>query len=754
MSAKRGSPGKEATGSTRKKGSIPPAQAGRGGGRTAAGAGVQTGLKEVLSRAQGSIRTQLEDAFDKQQATGVPLMEILRRDVDKDMFVEMWRFLRRPKVKKAMVDAGMVEEKELKAAEASGEAFDPALGKALVDGGLITQEQLDEALAEQDKSGQSFWRVLMNRGLVTPKQVADVRRYGAGAQATDLGDAVITNVLLRTGLVEQEQLDKLMQERAKSGENLFQMLIDRGVVGRDELGEAVARELGLEYVDLRKIEIQPAALDLLSGPLARQHRMIPISREEDVVTLAMANPQDVAAREQFRMMVSLQIKPVLAFEKDILTVIETYGELKQSQAGDEILQGGPEPSAFERFRQRLRKASAADSGMVELAQNVGIINLVASIVEGAIHSRATDIHLEPVQNELRCRYRIDGVLYDVMTLPGDLAPGVVSRIKVLANMDMTERRKPQDGHFSLEVIDRTFDLRVATLPTVRGEKMVLRLLNPEDVFKGLRELGFEADQLDVVNHAISSPYGMILVTGPIGSGKTTTLYSCLSQVDVLSKNVVTIEDPVEYELPGINQVQVDLRVDRTFANMLRSVLRQDANTLMVGEIRDVDTAQVAVRAAMTGHLVFSTLHTNDAVGAVQALSHYKVEPFLTASALTMVAAQRLVRRVCPECREPHKPSRAVLKEIGLTAQKAAHMTFYRAAGCSECYHTGYRGRTGIFEVFSVTEKVREAIVANATHDELHALAVSEGMLTLWDLGMKKVLSGETTLEELMRVTRS
>ena len=713
-------------------------------------------LQEVLAHARGEVRRELEEALQKQKTTGRPLLDILRQDVDKEMLKRLWNFLRRPKVRQAMVDTGVIADDELQRlaeAEQSGEAYDPRLGEVLVRHGVISAEQLRAALEEQKQSGRSYWRILLDQGVVTPKQLADAQRYGVFEPAKMLDEQLIANALVRAGLVDRKRLEEMLANWSSGGVGLLQFLADRNVAPRDELGRAVARELGVEYVDLRQFTPQPEALNLLSEELARQGKMIPIARDGTTVTLAMANPQDLAAREQFRLMVNLDVKPVLAFERDILALLDAYAKTKA--------RGGAAPvaSMAATYPERptattARRPGVADEALTSMAQSASIVDLVASIIEGAIHSHATDIHIEPQAKELRVRYRIDGVLYDVMNLPVSLIAGVISRVKVLASLDITERRHPQDGHFTITVQGRQYDLRVATLPTILGEKLVLRLLNPEDVLKGLRQLGLEPDQLQKVERAVNAPYGMVLATGPIGSGKTTTLYAALSQIDVLTKNVVTIEDPVEYQLPGINQVQVDLRQERTFASMLRSVLRQDANTLMVGEIRDEDTAEVAVRAAMTGHLVFSTLHTNDAVGAVTTLRHFKIPPFLITSSLICVIAQRLVRRVCPDCRQPYKPSRVLARQLRLSPAVAAKTTLYHPAGCSKCYHTGYRGRTGIFEVFEVTPRAKEAILAEASHDRLRRVALAEGMMPLWDAGMKKVLSGETTAEELMRVTRA
>ena len=719
---------------------------------------LRKGLEEVLSHAQEETRRSLREALEKKETTGKSLMDILKSDLDRETFGRIFAFLRKPageaakgaaedaeprQVKDLLLAGGWLTEEEWAEMEQSREVDE---GRLLVEAGYITEEQLEDALAQQEKSGQSFWRILVNRGLIAPKQIADVRKYGARRAPATLDEEAIKRVLVRTGLVDEKEAEKAILDRKRTGRDVFQALLDAGRVKKDALGKALSKELNIPYADLKATRPQKEAIELLPRHLAEQNRMVPLAIEDGTVRLAMANPQDVAAREQFAMMVNMEVQPVLAFEKDILDAIRRHYAPEEAPARP--------LSAFERLKARLGRVGAADEGMVSMAENAGVINLVASIVEGAINSHATDIHLEPLPHGLRVRYRIDGMLYDVMNLPENLTSGVVSRVKVLAGMDITERRRPQDGHFAISVLQRNYDLRVATLPTVVGEKVVLRLLNPEDVFRGLRELGLESDQLEAVQAAIGQPYGMILVTGPIGSGKTTTLYAALSQVDILAQNVVTIEEPVEYQLPGINQVQVDANIDRTFAGVLRAALRQDADVIMVGEIRDADTAQVAVRAAMTGHLVFSTLHTNDAVGAIDTLAHLGVLPFFISSSLIAVIAQRLVRRVCPECREKRRPERPVLEAAGVSEEAAKDIAFYRARGCAHCFQTGYRGRTGVFEVFRMSDAVREAMLSDGRHADLLAIARREGMMTLMEAGIQKVRAGITTLEELLRVTKA
>jgi type II secretory ATPase GspE/PulE/Tfp pilus assembly ATPase PilB-like protein len=448
-------------------------------------------------------------------------------------------------------------------------------------------------------------------------------------------------------------------------------------------------------------------------------------------------------------MASKDVVPVLAFDKDLLEALKREHARTQPEAP---AAGAPARSPLTRLKERLQGAAGSMQEMATMVERMGVVDVVTSIIEGAINSRATDIHLEPQSYGLRVRYRIDGMLYDVMTLPEKMEEEIIARVKVLSNMDVTERRHPQDGHCSIEIGEKTYDMRAATLPTVLGEKLVLRMLSADEVFLGLRELGLEPEQLRTVEAAVARPYGMILVTGPIAAGKTSTLYAALSEIDIFTRNVVTIEDPVEYRLPGINQVEIDHRVDRTFANMLRAVLRQDANVMMVGEIRDEDTAAVAVRAAMTGHMVFSTLHANDAVGAIGALRHLGIPAYLVTSAVHTVAAQRLVRKVCPRCREPYTPDESLLRAAGLDPQEVRRMIFYKAVGCKECYRTGYRGRTGIFEILSMDETIKSMVLAGAGHDEIVKSARERGMMSLMQAGVKKVQEGAVTLEELLRVT--
>ncbi|MFW6457472.1 MAG: ATPase, T2SS/T4P/T4SS family [Planctomycetota bacterium] len=717
-------------------------------------------LREILGHAQGEIRTQLRQAIEQQQKTGRKLMEILRQDVDREMFKGIWEFLHNPvspgkgqksgkkKVKDQLSEEGWINADELEEMVRSDETFDAEIGQRLVDNGYISEEQLKTAQVQHERTGQSVWRILVNTGKVSPKQIADVRKYGDVGGSTT-GDTALKEACQQSGVVTEEECETAMEQSRTTGRNILQVLVDSGTVDKHVLGEAISDELDVDWIGLTSADIDQESAELLPEHLARKNRMIPFSHHENTVRIAMANPRDPAARESFRMLANMEVEPVLAFEEDIIDVIDDVYNQAPSVGTTEKHKG-----ALARIRETLKHATPEEEEVVSLAQNAGVISLVASIVEGAINSRATDIHLEPQADALRVRYRIDGLLYDIMNLPEGLHDEVISRVKVLANLDITERRRPQDGHFTIDVREKEYDIRVATLPTVLGEKMVLRLLNPEDLFRGMRELGLQQDQLDLLEDSISDPYGMILATGPIGSGKTTTLYALLSEVDILTQNVVTIEDPVEYQLPGINQVQVDRQIDRTFASMLRSVLRQDANVMMVGEVRDAETANVAVGAARTGHLLLSTMHTNDAAGAIITLEHLGVPKFLIANSVTTVVAQRLVRRLCPHCKEEGEPEQTLLETMELDRDEVAGMEFYQARGCDECYQMGYKGRTGIFEVMRISPNLHTLVLHGADRGEIIKCARKDGMITLQEAGLHKVQQGITTLEEVARVTKT
>ncbi len=570
--------------------------------------------------------------------------------------------------------------------------------------------------------------------------------------------AGLDDVLVHAKAETRQAIEKAIQKKQVTGQSLVDILrqdVDRTLFKNvwEFLNKPIGGTQTRAEEPEKKVKDVLVEKGLVSSDETEEHGYDP-DEYDPVVARIMIDSGEITEQ---------QLNDALAEQvrggQPVWRILVNHGIVSPKQISDArkratATPGGRRESPLDRLKSRLHGAMAADQGVVTVGEDVGVVTLVASIIEGAVNSRATDIHLEPQSYGLRVRYRIDGMLYDIMNLSKQVEPEVISRVKVLGAMDITEKRHPQDGRFSINVADKEFNLRVATLPTILGEKIVLRLLNPEDVFLGLRELGLEAEQLQIMQEAIHQPHGMLLVTGPIGSGKTTTLYSILSEIDIFTRNVVTIEDPVEYQLPGINQVQVDVRHGRGFADMLRSVVRQDANVMMVGEIRDPDTANVAVRAAMTGHQVFSTLHTNDAVGAIDTLTHLKIPPYLITSAVTCIVAQRLVRKVCQECAEVYDPSEAMLRAIGMGPTEVAGIDFKRAVGCNKCYETGYRGRTGIYEVFKLDPESREMVLRDVRHDELLAYVRANGMSTLLESGVNKIRAGTITIEELLRVSKA
>ena len=499
---------------------------------------------------------------------------------------------------------------------------------------------------------------------------------------------------------------------------------------------------------------------LLPESYLREHKILPLKQEEGKddhpprLLVAVIDPLDIAVRDNIRMMTGCDVIPLLTTEK---VLSEKLDQIFTGQTGQDIisLDQVPQKATENSEAQEEPKSQEHSSVLIpkefgNLREETSTVKLVSSLIEGAIHANATDLHLEPqVHEELRVRYRVDGMLHDIMTIPKHTHSMVISRIKVLADMDITERRQAQDGHITMKIGNIEYYMRVGTLPTKLGERLVIRLLSESRVMTGLKQLGFEPEDLQLVEEFISTPYGMILVTGPVGSGKTTTLYSALNEINILTKNIITIEDPVEYQLPGISQVEVDDKVGLTFAAGLRAILRQDPNTLMVGEIRDPETAAVAVRAALTGQQLFSTLHTQDAPGAIATLSYLGVQPFWIASSLVGVIAQRLIRKVCPHCKERYEPDPWQLSIFNL--ESSSDLEFYQGRGCDQCFHSGYSGRTGIFEIMRVDELLRELVVEKFSGAEIKEQAVEQGMNTLKMSGLKKIRRGETTIEEMLRV---
>jgi type IV pilus assembly protein PilB len=549
-------------------------------------------------------------------------------------------------------------------------------------------------------------------------------------------------MLLTEGLITQAQLDAALKAQAERGLPIGQLLVEDGAVTEAVLMGALARQLGLEFVDLAEYPIDRGAVALLPEAMARRLLALPVTWAEDRLVVAMADPGNVLAIDDMRAVTGAEITIVVATRTQLTEAIDRFHRLDSEV--DEVAQIAAEELGDDDDEALTREA-------VEDAPIVKFVNL---LIAQAVADRASDIHVEPTESDLRIRFRVDGVLHEVMHSPRSIQGGVISRLKVMAEINIAERRIPQDGRISLNVAGKPIDLRVATLPTVYGEKVVMRILDKARAQLSLADLGFHPAVLPRFEACFRKPYGTILVTGPTGSGKSTTLYATLNVLNSPDKNVITVEDPVEYRLPGVNQVQVNPKAGLTFASALRSILRSDPDIVLVGEIRDRETATIAIEASLTGHLVLSTLHTNDAASTPMRLVEMGVEPFLVISALDCVVAQRLARKLCDRCREEYEPTPADLTEAGWPAallEAEGPPALYRAVGCAACSRTGYRGRLAIHEVMVMSEEISRMVVERYSSDDIRKTALSQGMLTLREDGLVKVAQGKTTLEELFRV---
>ncbi|NTV38333.1 MAG: Flp pilus assembly complex ATPase component TadA [Demequinaceae bacterium] len=549
-------------------------------------------------------------------------------------------------------------------------------------------------------------------------------------------------ILIAEGVLTEQQLMEAIDEQRTRGQTLGRTLVERGTVTEPQLVAALAKQVGMEFVVVANYPVDQAAVAMVPALLCRRHNALPIARDGDVLKVAMADPSNVVAVDDFRSASRLQVVPVIATHDDVHSAIDRY-----CRADSELdeLQGELGDTG-----DGLAELGAMSSSIEDDAPIVRFVNL---LITQAILDRASDIHIEPGEKDMAIRYRIDGVLHEMQKAPKASASGVVSRLKIMSDIDIAERRKPQDGRLSVNHQGRKIDLRVATLPTVWGEKVVMRILDNTTATLDLEDLGLRQANQDKYRKSFTKPYGMILVTGPTGSGKSTTLYATLNQIARPEVNVITVEDPVEYRIPGINQVQVNPKAGLTFASALRSILRCDPDIVLVGEIRDQETAQIAIEAALTGHLVLSTLHTNDAPSAITRLIEMDVEPFLVGSAVDCIVAQRLARRLCIQCQEPQQFTKESLPEKLQPYVNEAEVELSVPVGCSHCSQTGYRGRLALHEILVVDEGIERLTVARSSSAEINRLAVDHGMETLLMDGWAKVQEGLTSLEELLRVAK-
>lgn len=561
----------------------------------------------------------------------------------------------------------------------------------------------------------------------------------------------IADALLADGLLSQEQLNEVLDLQKKQGGRLLKLLLEKQLVTEQDMMVSMGRCLGAHPVTLAKMRVPQDVIDLIPKDLGQTYKMVAVARLGRKLFVAMADPLNVLALDDLRRVrPNAQIIPLISTEKAVTDFLNNA----QTQVGggiDAILKD-VDVSDIELAKDKQEEINLDQ--LVESSEEGPVIKLVNLMLVQAIKDRASDIHIEPFEKQLRLRYRVDGVLYDSTAPPKGLQSAIASRIKIMSNLDIAERRLPQDGRFRIKLAGREVDLRVSVLPTVHGEKIVMRVLDKGNLSMNLDGLGLPPENLEKFKNAIDAPHGMILMTGPTGSGKTSTLYAVLTQLNTSDVNIVTVEDPVEYQMLGVNQVQVKPEIGLTFASGLRSILRQDPDIVMVGEIRDSETADIAVKAALTGHLVLSTLHTNDSPGAIARLVDMGIEPFLVSSSLLMVCAQRLLRKICPHCKEAFKVPTDVTSRLGLSSEYVAANTYYRGRGCSRCKDTGFLGRLAILEVLSMTGALREQILHDTSSKVMKDLALKEGLITLRLAGLEKARLGLTSLDEVLRVSGS
>lgn len=547
-------------------------------------------------------------------------------------------------------------------------------------------------------------------------------------------------LLIESGTISDEQLTLALDQQKTSKKRLGEILIELDIVTERQILEVLEYQLKIPFVDLNKYEIDEECPLLINEAMARRHQILPVRRENNDLIVAMTDPLNLQALDDVKIFTGMTVKPIIAMQQDVLSSIDRF----YSREGAE--------KAVEDFKKDLDFTQISDSDSEALSDisNAPVVRLVNSVIQHAIRSRASDIHIEPFDKHLRIRFRVDGELQEIMKSAKAAHSAIVTRIKIMGKMDIAEKRVPQDGRVEMSLDGKDVDLRISILPTVYGEKIVIRLLGRSDLVMSKQQLGFSESNIVLFDSIIKSTNGIILVTGPTGSGKTTTLYAVLRELNKINKNIITVEDPVEYRLEGINQVQVNTKAGLTFANGLRSILRQDPDIIMIGEIRDGETAQIAVRAAITGHLVLSTMHTNDAASTVSRLVDMGVEPYLVSSSVVGVTAQRLLRRICPECKTSYESDRAEMDVLRIREP----ITLYKGTGCSNCNHTGYRGRIAIHEIMQVTSQIRELIDKRASMDHIRNVANKQGTTTLRDNSVELVRKGVTTVDELLKVTYS
>jgi type IV pilus assembly protein PilB len=562
-------------------------------------------------------------------------------------------------------------------------------------------------------------------------------------------------ILIKESLITAEQLKKALEYQKQHGGRLGTCLMKLGIVSDDEISQVLSRQYGVPSINLKYYEVEPTVIKLIPQETAVRYQVVPLSRVGATLTIAMTDPTNVFAMDDIKFMTGFNVEPVVASETDINEAIHKfYGDASSVEELSKVMQDLSADAADLELSTEEEQLDAA--ALERAAEEAPIIKLVNLILTDAVKRGASDIHIEPYEKELRVRLRIDGVLQSVMTPPLKLKDAMTSRVKIMSKLDISEKRLPQDGRIMLKYQrdgkKKELDFRVSTVPTMFGEKIVLRLLDKENLRLDMTKLGFEPESLAKFERAILRPYGMVLVTGPTGSGKTNTLYSSIARLNTPDTNIMTAEDPVEFQLPGINQVQMKEQIGLNFAAALRAFLRQDPNIILVGEIRDFETAEIAVKAALTGHLVLSTLHTNDAPSTISRLMNMGIEPFLVATSVNLIGAQRLIRRICTQCKDRLEVPEQALLDAGFTAEEAKSAQIFHGKGCQNCNNTGYKGRVALYEIMEINDELRELVLVGASALELKKKALDQGMITLRRSGLTKIAAGMTTLEEVLRET--
>ena len=566
----------------------------------------------------------------------------------------------------------------------------------------------------------------------------------------------IADALVEDGLLSAGQIEELLEQQKKGGARLIKLIVDKSYVSEQDLAVSMGRVLNVLPINLARVSIPPEVVELLPRDAAHNYKVVPVSRLENRLFLAMADPLNVLAIDDVKRITRLEISPLIASEKAIVDKLNAFDAAKNSSMED-IIQDAQKQNEADADADSIEavKEGIEEVNLDQLASSSGeapVIKLANLIIVQAIKDRASDIHLEPFEKNMRLRYRVDGVLMDATPPPKQMQLALTSRFKIMSSLDIAERRLPQDGRMRVRVSGKDYDLRVSVMPTVHGEKIVLRVLDKSNLTASIDKLGLDAETFKQVKSAIDAPHGLILVTGPTGSGKTTTLYSALNELNNPIYNIITVEDPVEFQVPGINQVPTKKEIGLTFANALRSILRQDPDIIMIGEIRDTETAEIAIEAALTGHQVLSTMHCNDAPGAIARLDDMGIAPFLISSSVILSCAQRLMRRICSHCREPVTYPPKMFEDLGIDPAIFSGVQLYRGRGCDRCKNSGYAGRMAIIEAMTITDQIRKLIIARANTRELGKVAISQGMRTLRMVGLDRSREGVSTLEQVLLIT--